>query len=323
MHHNNRIIVIVVNRSHYVDYASSLRFEGGASPLFDDDDSILGFSIIPQLSHRLADHPVEALSRQIPLSLSRDPEGRKALLESYNRGNLVTAKPTLALVPLRFEEKLRQHLNLDDDSGLANLLKDSHVFVVVAGLLEAFLIPKAAPVDVVKDLEQQRQRGRRRERAIPKAVDALVKAAARYRDLTAIEMLKPDLADQMEQEAFRLCVQEDRWQQLHNEKRLGFKGWIFLVILEDFVKFWTASQGQPYSLTLNDLLHLLNAGNRASGWNRVSWNHHDVVADDLLGLSHFRANPRNHLLCQLAANYAKHLAATIHLRPFLIFRAEV
>jgi hypothetical protein len=234
----------------------------------------------------------------------------------------VHAKPTLAPIPLRFEEKLRQHLNLDDGSELAALLKDSRVFGVVAGLLQAFLVPTSAPAPVVEVLKQQRNRGRLRKQAIPRAVNALINAAGRYRDLDGLETRNPALAEQMEQEAFRLVLQENRWEQLHNEKRLGFKGWIFLVTLEDFLKFWTESQGQSYTLTNADLLRLQKSGEYALGWQPKS-EAYLPVADDLRGLAHFRANPRNRLLCELAARYARRLASTLDLRPFLIFRNEV
>jgi hypothetical protein len=229
------------------------------------------------------------------------------------------AKTTLAPDPLRFEEKFRQHLNLNGGNKLTTLLKNPHVFGLVAGLLQAFLVPTSAPAAVVDVLEQQRKRGHLRKQTIPRAVDALIKAAGRYRDLKGLETLDLALAEQMEQEAFRLLLKENRWEQLHNEKRLGSKDWIFLVILEDFVKVWTESQGQTYKLTVADLLRLQTAGERALGWHSTP-GASLPVADDLRGLSHFRANPRNQRLCDLAASCAKHLTSTLHLRPFLILR---
>ncbi len=229
------------------------------------------------------------------------------------------AKTELVPSALHFEERLRQHLHLDDGAELSKLLHDPRVFAVIAGLLQAFVAP-TMPTDVNQVLEMQRERGRRRKQAIPRAVAALIKAAGRYRALEGLERLNPGLADQMEQEAFRLLLQENRWEQLHNEKRLGMgKDWIFLVILEDFVKLWSESLGQPYSLTAADLLRLQIAGECAQGLHLGS-NPRLPVPDDLRGLAHFRANPRNSLFCKLAANYAAHLVINLPMRPLLILR---
>lgn len=229
--------------------------------------------------------------------------------------------PIATLIPLRFEEKFRQHLNLNDGSDLAALLQNPQVLEVHAGLLQAFLAPP--PGHVAEVLEQQRERGRRRKQAIPRAVDSLIKAAGCYRDLQGLEQLNFALAEQMEREAFRLLLQLNRWKTVHNEKRLGFKNWIFLIILQDFVTLWTERQGRPYRLTVADLLRLQTAGEYALGLHSDPTIARLPVADDLRGLEHFRTHPENQQLCSLAAICAAHLASHLHLRPFLIFRNEI
>ena len=228
---------------------------------------------------------------------------------------------TVPIVPLRFEEKFHQHLNLDDGSKLAELLSDPRTLTVVAGLMQAFLSQPTGQAAGV--LEQQQDRGRRRKEAIPRAVDVLIKAASRYRDLQGLELIDSALAERMEQEAFRLMLQLNQWEEFHNDRRLGNKPWIFLVMLEDFVKLSCESQGKPYQLTISDLLRLQTAGERAMGLHLNTEVERLPVPDDLRGLQHFRDNPRNQRLCALANRYALDLASTLDRRPYLIFRNEI
>jgi len=216
--------------------------------------------------------------------------------------------------PLRFEEKFRAHLNLTDGSPVAKVLTDSRILIEVAGLLQAFLSrPTAQAADV---LERQRQRGRRRRQALPRAVNALLKAAGCYRDLLGLEGIRSGFADAMEQEAFRLLQQKNAWDEFHNEKRLGFKHWIFLVILQEFLKF-----AADYRVTVPDLVRLQTAGERALG-RHASNSCYLPVADDLRGLEHLRANPRNQALCNLASFYAASRASRLQAQPFPVFRNE-
>ncbi len=212
-------------------------------------------------------------------------------------------------------------MRLKANHGCLKLLcnSDPRVLVEIGGLIRAFLRSSTAE-GLPHELGELQERGRLRRQAIPKAVDALLQAAASYRGLQTVESVDLALVDKMEQEAFRLVLQSNRWKVLHNEKRFGLPGnFLLLVILEDFVRFWTErNSGKPSRLTRTEIAQLITAGHVALGQNRKR-----VTADDVRGVDHFRANLRNRVICDLSRKYADYLAGHLDQRPFLIPRNEI
>jgi len=212
---------------------------------------------------------------------------------------------------------LKAHMR--PSSCLAQLYReDQRVLWEIAGFIAAFLRPRSLE-DVV--LGKLRERGRRRKQVIPKTVDALLKAAARYRDLAGLEIVDPGLAQRMEQEAIRLLLQLNREKVLHNEKRFGLTfNFLWLAIVADFVACWSERHGKPSQLTPAEMALLVTAGKAAVGWGAA---YQETDTDDIRGLVHFRANPQNQDICELAGKFAYHVAAHLEQRPFLLFRDEI
>lgn len=212
-----------------------------------------------------------------------------------------------------FAEKFLEHLELSGAGELSVLLANRQALSVIVGLLAAFC-ERASPqaqAEVNAVLARQRERGRRRKKALQQAADALIRAAARYHALEGLVGTIPGLPDTLAQEGLRLLLERERWVIFHKESRLGLDGkWIFLLILEDFVQLASGHQ-----LSLTEMAMLVTGVHHALDPNWLP-----TVPDELRGFEHFRTNPKNQVLCSRASAYARHLASTLDQRPLLILR---
>jgi hypothetical protein len=227
---------------------------------------------------------------------------------------------TALTLPHFNEEEFRKALHHNASAELSAFLKtDSRLIDEIGVLVAAFLRPESAQSG--KLLRGLQERGRRRKQALPRAANALLKAAARYRELEGLELIDPGLAERNEKEALRLLQRLHEWDALHYEKRFGVpENWLCLLILEDFVTFWVTLNSGTYRLSLADLTVIVSAGKQALYLGKANC---ATVKDDLRGLAHFRSNPRNQLISGLAANYAYLRASRLSDRPFLIRRNEI
>jgi len=216
-------------------------------------------------------------------------------------------------LPPYFEEKFVRHLDLTGMSELGRMIANRQALHVIAGLLAAF-VGQASPearAETEHALVLQRERGRRRKKALQQAVDDLVRASASYCELRGLVAINPNLTVALQEEALRLLIEGERWADFHKQSRLGLAAtWPFLLILEEFIQLASGHQ-----LSLVELAALVTAAYRA-----VDPTRNLTVPDDLRGLEHFRSNQKNQVLCKLIGERARYLASTLHERPLLILR---
>jgi hypothetical protein len=199
--------------------------------------------------------------------------------------------------------------------------------------LASFVAQYFRPPEKEPGLLERRQRGARIKRVLPQAIASLRKAAAKYREVAAIEtpgagslitaraplwLQAFPLVDVLESEAARLSNLLEDSRKLFNEKRLGVSGnHIWLVMLQDFVLAWTEQElGQARALQPGEVATLIKAGRLTSGWSRVmSEKEAELIPK---AIRHFRLNRANAGILDKSAKQAREHCQTVRNRPYIL-----
>jgi hypothetical protein len=166
--------------------------------------------------------------------------------------------PAEAKHPPKFDEqKFFNHLmkHADRDRALLVLLRsiDKRASVEISHLIFRYLRPLENSLRA-----KRKERGNKIEKSQKAALDSMLEATRKYRELAAIEIPghgsaigdAPKCADGtlllpyiLESEAVRIALQLGKAKKIYNEKRFGLSAYhLWLVILEEFVSLCTEKE---------------------------------------------------------------------------------
>lgn len=209
---------------------------------------------------------------------------------------------------VKFDEaKFFSYLRQNANSDLLRFLRsiDSRACIEIASYIVRYLRrSEEEPV-----FSERRRRGSQTLRALSATIASLRKAAAKYRELAAIEipgsgsLIKagsglwpegaPFLADVLESEAGKLSTHLERARRLYSEKRFGVSAnHLWLVILQEFVSAWTEQElGHARQLRPDEIADLVTAGKVTVGWREDrSETDPELISKAIFN---FRSNPTN------------------------------
>jgi hypothetical protein len=207
--------------------------------------------------------------------------------------------------------------------------------IEVASYVSQYLQPREKEAGLV----ERRQRGAKIKRVLPQAIASLRKAAAKYREVAAIEIpgagslitarapLRPQgfpfLADELESEAARFSKLLEISKQLFRTKRFGVSAnHLWLIFLEEFVAAWTEQElGEARTLQSDEIATLIEAGKIALGGSLEE----SEIDAELIGkaIRNLRSNRDNAEILGLSAKHAWEHCQVVRDRRFLIPGIEI